>query len=303
MDSYVTLVARFVAVAEAGTVQHAAARLNISQPALTQSIKKIEDVFDCQLFERTKRGMALTVTGEHLLAHSQRMLDESSLARREIADILQGRSGTLRIAAGTAWGYCFLPPVIGDLQAAFSDLKVELDIAITPHAIPRLKSGDVDVVLGASAEMVDDDPAFAKRPLMTLSFAAACGVNSTLRNLTRIALHDFADVPIVVYEDDKQLMQQVIGQIEKQVGSALHIAVRTKSLLAAMELVSTGPYVIFLARPFLQKFSGAGVHILPLQQTLHEFETAAYFRKSLLRTRPFQHFLSAIETLNEEWRG
>ena len=303
MDSYLTLVTRFVAVAEFGTVQHAAAYLNISQPALTQSIKKIEDVFDCQLFERTKRGMALTLPGEHLLAHSRRMLDESNLARQEITDILQGRSGVLRIAAGTAWGYCFLPPVIRDLQATFKDLKVELDIAITPHAMPRLKSGDIDVVLGASGEMGDDDPAFARKPLMTLSFAAACGANSALRDRKHIEISDFRGVPIVVYEDDKQLMEQVVGQIENRVGSVLNIAVRTKSLLAAMELVSTGPYVVFLAKPFLQKFSGAGVHVLPLQQALHTFETAAYFRTSLLRTRPFRHFMSAIETLNAEWRG
>jgi len=303
MDSYVALVDRFVAVADAGSVQRAATRLHISQPALTQSIKKIEEVFDCQLFERSKRGMVLTLAGEHLYARSRRMLDQSSLARHEIADILQGRSGTLRIAAGTAWGYCFLPPVIRDLQSAFSELQVELDIAITPSAIPRLKSGDVDVVLGASEAMTDDDPTFLKKPLMTLSFAAACGQSSPLRKRGPLGFADFADVPIVVYEDDKQLMEQVIGKIERELGFDLNIAVRTKSLMAAMELVSTGPYVIFLARPFLQKFSNAGVHLLPLRPALHSFETAAYFRRSLLRTRPFQQFIAAIEKLDANWRG
>lgn len=303
MDSYITLVRRFIEVAEAGTVQHAAAKLNISQPALTQSIKKIEEAFDCQLFERTKRGMVLTAAGEQLYTRSRRIADENRLATLEISDVLQGRSGTLRIAAGTAWGYCFLPPIIRDLQTAYEDLKIELDISITTQALPRLYAGDVDVVLGASAEMPEGDPTFAKADLMSLNFAAACGQASPLKDRRRVSFKDLKKTPIVVYEDDEQLMKRVIGHIEEEIETPLNIAVRTKSLMAAMELVSTGPYLIFLAEPFLQKFPGSGVHVLKVAKPLHTFQTAACFRASLTRTRPFRHFLSAVEALAVSWRN
>ncbi len=303
MDPYITLVRRFIEVAESGTVQRASVKLNISQPALTQSIKKIEDVFDCQLFERTKRGMVLTSAGEQLYQRSKRIADENRLAQLEISDVLQGRSGTLRISAGTAWGYCFLPPIIRDLQSTFEDLKVELDISITSHAFPRLKAGDVDVVLGGSAEMPEGDPMFSKIDLMSLSFAAACGKRSPLRRRKRVGFKDLQNHPIVVYEDDEQLMKRVIGRIEEEIGSRLNVAVRTKSLLAAMEMVSTGPYLIFLAEPFLQKFPGSGVHVLKVAKPLHVFGTAICFRASLTRTRPFRHFLHAIEALAESWNS
>lgn len=297
MNLYLTLPRRFVEVVEAGSVQNAALALNLSQPALTQSIKKIEQAFNCQLFERTRQGMTLTSAGERLYLHSKRMLAEGSLAELEITDLIDGRSGALRIAAGTAWGYCFLPPIIRDLQARFGDLKVELDIALTEQALPRLLAGEVDVVLGASDSVLMDDPSFSQTRLMELDIAAACGVGSPLYARQRVDLPDFADVPIIVYADDEQLMQQVIGRIEQTIGTTLDIAVRTKSLLATMELVSTGPYVVFLAKPFLQKFAQQGIHVLPVEGVLYSFPTAAYYRKSLTKTRPFQQFLILVEQL------
>ncbi|MGF1475233.1 MAG: LysR family transcriptional regulator [Geminicoccaceae bacterium] len=294
MDPYIALVKRFVEVVKIGTVQHAAAKLNMSQPALTHSIKKIEESFDCQLFERTKSGMVLTSAGERLYARSVRIIEEHSLAKLEMADVLQGRSGTLRISAGTAWGYCFLPPIIRDLQQRYTDLRVELDIALTPHALPRLRSGEVDVVFGISIDAFDEEPLFTKRSLLRFRFAAACGPSSRLARKASLKLADFRSSPLVLYQDDEQLMHRVINQIEKVIGHPLKVAVRTSSLLTAMELVMTGPYVIFLAEPFLRKFHQRGIRLLRLKEDLPSFETSIYFRDSLLRTRPFDDFMSRV---------
>ena len=293
--SYAQHVRRFVSVSEHGSIQKAAQALNISQPALTQSIKHIEEMFECRLFERTKRGVLLTPMGEHLYRRSTRMLEELALAQAEIGDMAAGRASPLRISAGTAWGCCYLPTLIRKLQTQYTDLKIDLDIALTAQGLPQLKAGRIDALLGADESDFEQEGGFARLPLTPLDFAAGCGLASPLAKRKRVALEDFADVPIVIYQDDVNLMKQVIARIEHQIGRELEIAIRTTSLLTTLELVRDGPYVVFLAEPFLKKFSDPGICILPMERPLHRFPTAIYYRESLTHSRPFRTLLTMLE--------
>lgn len=300
MSDFNILARRFVAVAESSTLHKAAEALNISQPALTQSIKKVESIYGSQLFERTKKGMVLTVAGELLYMRSVEILRQSRLAQMEIDDVLHGGAGTLRIAAGTAWGYCFLPRIIRNLQSEFDDLNVEMDIAVTQHALPRLVDGEVDLVLGAEEAGFTLSDAFDVRHLIKLQFTAGCGPNSPLSTQRSISVSELADAPVVVYEDDEQLMKQVILALEEEAGCRFRIAMKTKSLLAALEMVATGNYIVFLVRPFLKKIPGMGIKILRLDRELHSFRTAAYYRASLMKTRHFRTLLSEIQRVRQD---
>lgn len=292
--AYLQLVHRFICVADVGSIQGAARRLNLSQPALTQSIKHIEDIFGCRLFDRTKKGVLLTAMGERLAMRSRRMLEELELAGSEIGDLLAGRSSTMRISAGTAWGYCYLPAMIQQLQERFPDLEVDLDIALTSQALPSLCAGRIDVFLGADVPDFREE-GFARQRLSNISIAAACGLSSPLVGRERIHLEDFAQAPVIIYQDDENLNRRVVHRIEKAIGRPLEIAVRTKSLLASLELVRTGRYTVFIAEPFLEKFSGSDIRLLPLNEPLYQFPTAIFYRKTLMHAPPFRALLDLLE--------
>ncbi|NRA87391.1 MAG: LysR family transcriptional regulator, partial [Rhizobiales bacterium] len=104
---YLKLVHRFVTVVEQKSIHRAAKKLNISQPSLSQSIKNIESYYECLLLERTKRGVFLTEPGKRLYKHSCKILELGSFMHQEITDLISGRTGKLRISAGTAWGNCY----------------------------------------------------------------------------------------------------------------------------------------------------------------------------------------------------
>lgn len=74
----------FVTVAEEGHVGRAAERLHVSQPPLTRQIRKLEDELGAPLFQRTARGMRLLPSGERLLVHAKRVLDEVDAAVRAV---------------------------------------------------------------------------------------------------------------------------------------------------------------------------------------------------------------------------
>ena len=69
-----SLLRAFVAVAETTGMTSAANVLNLTQAAVSQQIKRLEETFGCRLFERDRRGLRLTNPGERLLAKARRML-------------------------------------------------------------------------------------------------------------------------------------------------------------------------------------------------------------------------------------
>ena len=68
------LLSAFVTVAETGGMTAAANLLHLTQAAVSQQIKRLEDGFDCTLFERDRRGMSLTNAGERLFGKAKRLV-------------------------------------------------------------------------------------------------------------------------------------------------------------------------------------------------------------------------------------
>nr|WP_306265659.1 LysR family transcriptional regulator [Pararhizobium sp. IMCC3301] len=298
-DRYLILVKRFVTVAEVGSIQRAAVELGLSQPSLTQSIKRIEEIFECKLFERTKRGVILTLTGEKLFHRSKSILKYSNLAQEEISDIVDGRTGSLKLSGGTAWGTCFLPSIIRDLQQKYPELKVELDITLTHLGRERLYRGELDLFVGAIFGKLNSPEGFTHQLLCKQHYALGCGPGSPLANAKSVSFRDLAKLPVVIYHDDELLMSNVINRIESDHQVRLNVAVQTKSLLAALQIVREGPYIFFMAETFLQQYSSLGIQTVKLQEPLYEFDTAMFYRESLRQTEPFKHLLAALRQFQQ----
>lgn len=296
-EPYTQLLDRFVTVAETGTILGAATQLNVSQPSLTKSIKRIEQIFDVALFERSKKGVTLTPAGKVLLDHSRLALDEIALARREIFDLSTKDLQNLRVTAGTVWGTRLLPSILSDLQESFPSLSIMLDINLTPVGLSRLYKGDCDLVVGAVHDEEPLKPGFEMELLFPQRYALGCGANSPLVEMTAVSIQEAAKQPLVLYHEDQLLMTRVITELERQNRLTFKRTIVTDSVLAAMELVNTGRYIVFLAEATLKRFASAGLRIVDLDQKLYEFPTAMYFRESFRQTREFAHFAKRIRLL------
>lgn len=87
----------FIAVAEELHFGHAAARLNISQPPLSQQIQILEQQIGARLFARTNRSVSLTEAGRQFLADSRQILSQVDDAAARAARLHHGETGELRI--------------------------------------------------------------------------------------------------------------------------------------------------------------------------------------------------------------
>lgn len=297
LDRYLPLVERFVAVSDEGSILNASRRLNISQPALTQSIQKIEALFNCKLFERTKKGVVLTVTGEVLYRRSQLMLEHSNLAQAEISDIVAGRAGSIRIVAGTVWAMRYLPPIVRELQFEFPELTVEIDVSLTPMGLERLHRGEIDLVVGGVHGDLEAEYGFQKELLVKQRYAVGCGPQSDLAHAPNVTISQVAAHPLVLYHDDELLMESVIDALESRPGISFKRAVLTRSVVVALEMALQGPYVVILAEETFRSLIPAGLHVVDLAERLSEFDTAVFYRESLRQTEPFERLLSRLKNV------
>ncbi|QHJ00569.1 LysR family transcriptional regulator [Xylophilus rhododendri] len=117
----------FVAVAEAGHMTRAAARLGMQQPPLSQQIRALETRLGTQLFVRHPKGVTLTESGQVLLADSRRLLEEAAAMERRMKDIAAGRAGSLNIGyTSSAAAHAFTPRVLRECRRAYPGIALQI---------------------------------------------------------------------------------------------------------------------------------------------------------------------------------
>ncbi|QRG07976.1 LysR family transcriptional regulator [Xanthobacter dioxanivorans] len=124
----------FLAVARAGRLTAAAARLKVEHSTVSRRIAALEVALGAKLFDRRPHGYGLTAAGERLIAAAEGMETLALAAQGEIGGADLGVAGTVRVGAPDGFGTFFLAPRIG----ALADLHPELDIQLL--AMPRLFS-------------------------------------------------------------------------------------------------------------------------------------------------------------------
>jgi LysR family transcriptional regulator, glycine cleavage system transcriptional activator len=154
----------FVAVARTGSVKAAAEELSLSSPALSRRIQSLERFIGRDLFERRHQAMALTLSGERLIALISPAIDQLSDAIESVAsdgEVMRLRLGVLPLFATQR-----LMPQLAQLRAAHPKLHLDLDTA--PHASTRLGDGiDAAIILtrdpdpALHAERLDRNKVFA----------------------------------------------------------------------------------------------------------------------------------------------
>ena len=160
-DIDTALLRALVAVVETGSVTGAAALLNLTQAAVSQQLKRLEELFGTELFERQHKRLALRPNGERLLTYAHRLIalnDETWGAMSAPAYQGEVRLGVPHDIVGP-----YLPPILRRFDKAWPRVRVSLECTTTPRLLALLHKGDIDLTLtteqscGASGEILLED--------------------------------------------------------------------------------------------------------------------------------------------------
>ena len=142
----------FVAVCANKNFSAAADDLGITQPALTQSIAKLEKQLDVVLFDRATRPMALTPYGELVLEYAQSLDQKISNLLDNLLAMKDGSGGVLRIGAGPDWIHEILPVAISGLQKKYPNVRINLTVALNDDLRIKLDRQEIDLFFASLSD-------------------------------------------------------------------------------------------------------------------------------------------------------
>ncbi len=193
----------FVAVAEAGHLTRAAARLNIQQPPLSQQIKALENHLDTVLFRRHAKGMALTESGELFLEEARRILDSVAVMEQRMARVAKGVRGRLAIAFTTsAAAHLLTPRVLRVFRSRYPEIELSLSENNAAEITERIALGHPPLRFSESAGFTAARPGV---PDLVEGAGAGRGpsrpppgAKAPRRQERRVVLRDFHDENLIL---------------------------------------------------------------------------------------------------------
>ena len=147
MDQNLSLYKVFYTVANTGNISRAASELFISQPAISKSIRKLEQSLDVTLFSRNSRGVQLTEEGEVLYGYVQSAFYSLQMGESQLKKINDLGIGHLHIGVSTTLCKYMLLPYLKDFIAAHPHVRITIECQSTNHTLQLLKENKIDLGL------------------------------------------------------------------------------------------------------------------------------------------------------------
>lgn len=228
----------FVAVAQLGGFSAAAARLHLTQSALSMLVRTLEEEIGLSLFERTTRSVKLTDAGRDFLPQADKMLTDLHNAVAATRLHAERSRGRLVIAVPATFASTLLPGLLEIYRRENPDVLVQLIDVVTPRQIRALvQDGEADV--GIAPLEPAERSGFVVDVLMDDELMLACPAGHELAERERVTWGDLAQAPMICFARDNAL-QQLVEQSLAASGVRLRPRYEVVSLYTAAALVAQG---------------------------------------------------------------
>lgn len=171
----IDLLRNFAAIADSGVMSRAAEQVGRTQAALSQQIKRLEMTVQQTLLIRTGRGVTLTMHGERLLAHAQKILRTHDEAVAEMMG--ESLSGNLRFGCPDDYAQVFLPPLLQSFARQHPQVLVEVVCGPTPRLLERLKDHVLDIAIVSLPDNPQRDQFLRREPFVWVGSKGGDAVN------------------------------------------------------------------------------------------------------------------------------
>jgi len=254
-------------VAICGGFSRAAEELFLTQPAISDQVRKLEEEYDILLFNRQKRQVELTEAGRALLEITRRLFDSEQQALELLSESRALRSGTLRIVADSAHHLLHLLPLF---QARFPGVRIAIRSGNSQTVIDSLYRYEADLgVLGECPTGRD----FEVLRLSAAPIVAFVPLDSPVAPCGRIDLAELADLPLVLRERGSKTRRKLELAAEAA-GLVLTPAIEAEGREAVREIVASGGGVGFVSDvefgtdPRLRRIEITGAEIGTMEEAL-----------------------------------
>jgi LysR family hydrogen peroxide-inducible transcriptional activator len=190
----------FCAIADTGSFTRAARQTHVSQPSLSQQIRKLEDELGVRLIDRLGRNVQLTELGRSFLPRARAVLRDLEAARSDVVERKASISGPIAVGVIPTIAPYFLPPILAAFTRKYPEARVTVVEETTPLLLEKLRAGAMDVAI-AALPLQARSHEFQSYPLKIEKLFAVLPKQHTLAKRRTVSLGELQDDSFVLLRD------------------------------------------------------------------------------------------------------
>lgn len=240
----------FYTVAKYSNITKAAEALFISQPAVTMSIKKLEDLLETTLFVRNKRGVNLTTEGKVLYEHVASAMENIKIGENRLSSLKTLETGSIRIGIGTTLTKHFLLKYLEIFHKKYPKVSIHIDTSKTSDTLKKLDEGKIDIAIVTND--LDKFKEFNVNYSKDVQYSFVC--NKTYSQLINkvISLEELNTYPLLLQHPNSN-SRRILDEFASKNSVKLCSDMELSSYALVIEFAKIGLGIGFTAEEFIQK--------------------------------------------------
>ena len=241
----------FYTVANNKNITKASIELNISQPAISKSIKNLEEQLGGKLFVRTKRGVILTEEGKEFYNYIKQAIEYISNAESKFTELINLETGCIRIGIGSTLTKEFLLPYLEEFHKLYPKIDIEIVTNMSSELFPKLRNGLIDIIiLNLNEKNYGKDINIIKCRKITDYFV----VNNTYSNLLdkEISIKELNKYPLILQSKGANT-REFLDNFAKEYDTILKPNIELASYSLVVEFAKIGLGIGYATKDYIKK--------------------------------------------------
>ena len=241
----------FYNVAIAGSFKDAAEKLCVSQPAISKSIKNLEEQLGGQLFVRTKRGVVLTEEGKEFYNYIKQAIEYINNAENKFTDLINLETGCIKIGISTTLTKEFLLPYLEEFHSLYPKIDIQVITNLTSDLMPKLRNGLIDIViLNLNDKNYGNDIDIIKCRKINDCFV----VNNKYKDLTlkEVSIKDLNNYPLILQAKGSNT-REFLDNIARENGVVLKPNIELASYSLVVEFSKIGLGIGYVTKEYINE--------------------------------------------------
>ncbi|MGU3542133.1 LysR family transcriptional regulator [Methylobacterium sp. A52T] len=236
MDLNLRQVRAFVSVVQVGSFTRAAALLNLSQPALTVQIQRLEEMLDARLLDRTSRTVAPTRLGRELLPVFERVLRDLDAVVVDTRDLAARRQGVVRVATLPSFAASVLSDAIVRFRAEHPAVTFRIKDVIAQRVLDLVREEEADLgIVGGDVRDPEIGVLHRTRDALHVIYPADHPIGA----LPRVTIAALAEHPLILM-DPATSVRAVVDRAFVGSGRLPRVACEATYMMTAVSMVRAG---------------------------------------------------------------
>jgi DNA-binding transcriptional LysR family regulator len=282
----------FAVIAEHCHLGRAADALRLSQPALSKSLRRLEQVLGVRLVNRTPKGVELTGEGSTLLLRIRELRLSLRSVAREIADLSDGRSGHLKVGVGSAVSEQLLSTTFAALLNDAPRTKLLVSVSDNDLMFPSLRNGELDAIVN----YFRPSEGLVSEHLYHDEYVVCASAGHRLANRKNLSLADMAQERWALGDPTLISQRWLLDRFREASLPPPRIAFESRSPTLKQRMVASSDLLTFTSRSVVRQFAlDPAVAMLPIKELAWPFPISVIYRKETYLPPAVRRFVEIIK--------